>query len=108
MKNEPTHRLQEQIESLKELAKTTGCIIVCICQLDRHVAERRDQRPTLGDIRLPNPLDLGLFNKTIFLYRENSAALQAEVSFYGHNEYKFKVAFDPQQVRFFDATASAT
>ena len=61
--------LQMQIEALKNFAKRTQCVVLFLCQLDRTVEARRSEPPTLADIRLPNPLDLGLFNKILFLNR---------------------------------------
>jgi replicative DNA helicase len=83
--------LQEQISALQVFAKTTGCIIVFLCQLDRQIGERLDQRPTIADVRLPNPLDLKFFNKILFLYRESPEAELTEVSFAGHEANSFKV-----------------
>lgn len=59
--------LQQQIEELKTYATQTGCIIIFISQIDRRFEQDERQQPTLDDIRLPNPLDLSLFNKTIFI-----------------------------------------
>ncbi len=65
--------VQEQILALKTFAKQTGCMILFIAQLNRNVDERPEQPPEEQDVRLPNPLDLGLFNKTMFLYRSDNA-----------------------------------
>lgn len=94
--------LQEQVEQLKKFASEVGCIILFICQLDRQVESRTNQKPPLEDIRLPNPLDLGLFNKIILLYRETSASEEAEVSFVGRFSHDFRAGFDPIDARFFD------
>jgi len=94
--------LERQIETLKNFAATSGCIIVFLCQLDRQIGERSDQRPTIDDIRLPNPLDLKLFNKIVFLYREDFAANEAEVSFANPADHRFKIALDRESVRFSD------
>ncbi|MBL1421201.1 MAG: DNA helicase [Alphaproteobacteria bacterium] len=59
--------LQQQIETLKAYAKQRGCIIIFISQIDRRFEQDNRKRPTLDDIRLPNPLDLSLFNKAIFI-----------------------------------------
>lgn len=60
--------LQTQIEELKKFAKEKNCIFIFISQVDRSFEDKRKTRPTLGDIRLPNPLDLKLFNKAMFLH----------------------------------------
>jgi replicative DNA helicase len=60
--------LQDQIEELKTYAKEKECIIVFISQVDRAFEETDKDRPSLDDERLPNPVDLGLFNKSMFLH----------------------------------------
>jgi replicative DNA helicase len=59
--------LQKQIEDLKEYANKTGSILVFISQIDRAFEQNEHAIPTLEDVRLPNPLDLGLFNKAVFV-----------------------------------------
>ena len=59
--------LQQQIEQLKAYAKQTGCIFIFISQIDRRFEQDKRDVPHLDDIRLPNPLDLSLFNKAIFI-----------------------------------------
>jgi replicative DNA helicase len=92
--------IQAQIAQLKAFAKTTGCIIVFLCQLDRQVGDRTNQPPTMDDIRTPNPLELDAFNKTIFLYRASREADQTQVSFAGHTNHRLSIGLDPQHVRF--------
>jgi len=60
--------LQSQVEELKEFAKEEGCIILFISQVDRSFEDKSTQKPSLNDLRLPNPLDLNLFNKNMFLH----------------------------------------
>lgn len=60
--------LQEQVLQLKQYAKEMGCILLFISQLDRSFESKGVERPGLDDVRLPNPLDLNLFNKTMFLH----------------------------------------
>ncbi len=62
--------LQKQVEDLKAYAKETNCIIIFISQIDRSFEQEGNVRPSLENIRLPNPLDLGLFNKSIFVNHE--------------------------------------
>jgi len=94
--------LQEQIEKLKVFAKKVGCIIIFLCQIDRDIGDRSDQRPALDDIRLPNPLDLGLLNKIILLYRESRRSTEVEVIFGGRFTHSFKVGLNIDEARFFD------
>ena len=98
-RSQPT--LQHQIESLKKFAKSKGCIFIFICQIDRNIEGKQDQRPTVCDVRLPNPLDLSLFNKVVFLYREEKAD-RAEVIFAGHEDKFFEVGLDRERKVFSD------
>ncbi|HIG39294.1 MAG: DNA helicase [bacterium] len=94
--------LQEQIEKFKAFAKEVGCIIIFLSQIDRGIGDRSDQRPTLDDIRLPNPLDLGLLNKIIFLYRESRLSTEVDVIFGGRFSHSFKVGLDIDEARIFN------
>lgn len=60
--------LQVQVEKLKEFAKEQDCILVFVSQVDRTFDPNGKFPPTLKDVRLPNPLDLNIFNKAIFLH----------------------------------------
>ncbi|WP_120498204.1 DNA helicase [Kiloniella sp. EL199] len=62
--------LSIQIQSLKDYAKETGVIFVLISQIDRSFELSGKLIPDLSDIRLPNPLDLKLFNKSCFLHND--------------------------------------
>lgn len=59
--------LMVQVRALKSFAWDRGLIMVFISQIDRSYDPSRKSCPDLNDVRLPNPLDLGLFNKTCFL-----------------------------------------
>lgn len=59
--------LEVQIQALKSFAKQRKLILVFIAQIDRSFDLSDKPLPTLEDVRLPNPLDLKLFNKTCFL-----------------------------------------
>lgn len=59
--------LTVQIKVLKTFARKNGLIIVLISQIDRSFDHSAKPFPDLEDVRLPNPLDLTLFNKTCFL-----------------------------------------
>ncbi|WP_085907757.1 DNA helicase [Kiloniella majae] len=67
--------LSTQIQSLKNYAKETGVIFVFISQIDRSFELSEKLIPDLSDIRLPNPLDLTLFNKSCFL---NNGGIQVD------------------------------
>ncbi|MGH7004901.1 MAG: DNA helicase, partial [Alphaproteobacteria bacterium] len=59
--------LMAQIRTLKLFARDRGLILVFISQIDRSYDPSKKPCPDLGDVRLPNPLDLSLFDKTCFL-----------------------------------------
>ena len=59
--------LMEQVCTLKAFARDSGVILVFISQIDRSYNPETKPVPDIGDIRLPNPLDLSLFDKTCFL-----------------------------------------
>lgn len=59
--------LMVQIRALKAFARDNGLIIVFIAQIDRSYDAKIKPCPDLGDVRLPNPLDLSLFDKSCFL-----------------------------------------
>jgi replicative DNA helicase len=59
--------LPAQIRTLKWFARDRGLILVFISQIDRSFDPLTKPCPDLDDVRLPNPLDLALFDKTCFL-----------------------------------------
>lgn len=59
--------LMDQIKLLKLFAQERGLIVLFISQIDRRYDPTKRSVPRLADVRLPNPLDLKLFNKTCFL-----------------------------------------
>jgi replicative DNA helicase len=59
----------DQILRLKALARERQLIIVCLSQIDRRYDASKQPFPGLGDVRLPNPLDISLFNHACFLNR---------------------------------------
>lgn len=59
--------LQQQVEALKRFAVDKDLVVVLISQIDRCVELSNSTFPTIEDVRLPNPLDLTLFDKTLFL-----------------------------------------
>jgi len=60
--------LAEQVGALKAFARDRGVTIVFISQIDRSFDPERKHVPGPEDVRLPNPLDLALFDKTCFLH----------------------------------------
>jgi len=59
--------LSKQVAALKAFAAQSGVIIVFISQIDRVYELSAKPIPELADVRLPNPLDLALFDKACFL-----------------------------------------
>lgn len=60
--------LMTQIRALAAFARARGVIFVSIAQIDRAFDPAAKPCPDLSDVRLPNPVDLGLFGKTCFLH----------------------------------------
>lgn len=56
-----------QISALKAFAQERGVILAFISQIDRSYDPAMKPCPDLDDVRLPNPLDLSLFDKSCFL-----------------------------------------
>lgn len=57
-----------QVQALRSFARERGLIIVFISQIDRSYDPAKKPCPDLEDVRLPNPLDLRLFDKACFLH----------------------------------------
>jgi replicative DNA helicase len=62
--------LMHQVQQLKRLAQERQCIVLCLSQIERRYDPAAQPLPGAGDIRLPNPLDLSLFDKLCFLNQE--------------------------------------
>ncbi len=60
-------QLMVQVGALKAFARDNGLIFVFISQIDRSYDLTLKPLPDLSDVRLPNPLDLSLFDKSCFL-----------------------------------------
>ena len=61
-------KLMVQVRALREFASKHDLIMVFISQIDRFFDSSAEVCPTLSDVRLPNPLDLKLFDKACFLH----------------------------------------
>lgn len=59
--------LTVQVRALKSFARDKGLIVVFISQIDRSYDPATKPCPDLSDVRLPNPLDLKLFDKMCFM-----------------------------------------
>ena len=58
-----------QVRALRHFARERGLILVFLSQIDRSYDPTRKPLPDIDDVRLPNPLDLSLFDQTCFLNR---------------------------------------
>lgn len=59
--------LAEQMAALKAFAEKRGLIFLLISQIARTYDPMQKPVPDVGDVRLPNPLDMALFTKTHFI-----------------------------------------
>lgn len=62
-----TPELERQVRQLRSTAKANGIVMVFISQVDRRFDAEQGGLPDHAHIRLPNPLDLSLFDRFIFL-----------------------------------------
>ena len=60
--------LQEQVSALRRFAKQRQLAIVMISQIHKRFEDNSHDLPTREDVRLPNPLDLDLFDELWFLH----------------------------------------
>lgn len=59
--------LATQVARLHAFSRERGAIVVFISQIDRAYDPQKKLYPDLADVRLPNAIDLALFNKSFFL-----------------------------------------
>lgn len=64
-RDKPT--LDVQVRELKEFASAKNAVVVCLSQISRDYESAANPYPGLQDVRLPNHVDLSLFNKACFL-----------------------------------------
>lgn len=62
--------LDQQLCDLKQFATDRGICMIIIGQVHRSLDIAPQRFPTIADVRLPNPVDLGVFNKTCFLHNQ--------------------------------------
>jgi replicative DNA helicase len=63
-----TPDLATQVRRLRDFAVERGVNLVFVSQVDRSYDPARTPLPDWADVRLPNPLDLRLFDKAVFLH----------------------------------------
>ena len=61
--------LPDQVAALKRFARVNESIVVCLSQIDRRYDPDAKPYPDIEDVRLPNPMDLQVFDKACFLSR---------------------------------------
>jgi len=62
--------LASQVWQLRSFARERQLIILCLSQIDRRYDSTDRPCPGIDDVRLPNPLDLSLFDKSCFLHQD--------------------------------------
>ena len=60
--------LEDQVQALKTFAIQRRAIVVLISQIDRGFQLTSGDMPSIDDVRLPNPVDVSLFDKWCFLH----------------------------------------
>ena len=93
--------IQNQIESLKSYAKHKKCEIIFISQIKREIEYQNDQTPALKDIRTPNPFDLKLINKIIFLHRKSKTSTEAKVIINALTPHTFTINYSIEKNIFY-------
>lgn len=59
--------LDMQVQEIKAFAHATQAVVVCLSQIGRDYTLTSRAYPSMQDVRLPNPVDLSLFNKACFI-----------------------------------------
>lgn len=73
-RSKPT--IAAQILALKSFVESAGLIVIMLSQIDRTYDPNTKKLPSISDVRMPNPIDLKLFTKTIFI-NDGVLSLQA-------------------------------
>ncbi len=63
-----TPGLDAQVRALRQAARDRGHVLAVLSQIDRAYEASGKPLPDIGDLRLPNPVDVSLFNKRCFLH----------------------------------------
>lgn len=61
--------LDAQVRALRQAAQERGHVLAILSQIDRSYEASGKPLPDIDDLRLPNPVDVSLFNKRCFLHR---------------------------------------
>lgn len=60
--------LDMQVRELSAFANASQTVIICLSQIGRDYTRTSRACPSMQDVRLPNPVDLSLFNKACFIH----------------------------------------
>jgi replicative DNA helicase len=60
--------LNDQVQELKHLAMTKQATVVLLSQINKNFDPNLKPCPDLSDLRLPNPVDISLFDRACFLH----------------------------------------
>ena len=60
--------VEQQVRALKQFAIESGAIVILISQIDRSFDLSPGDMPSIEDVRLPNPVDLSIFDRRCFLH----------------------------------------
>ena len=60
--------LDQQVRELKEHARKCQSIVICLSQIAREFRLGSRAIPSLRDVRLPNSIDLTIFDKACFMH----------------------------------------
>ena len=61
--------LMPQVQRLRSFARERQLTVVCLSQINRSYDPEKQPFPGIEDVRLPNPLDLSLFDRMCFLHQ---------------------------------------
>ncbi|WP_309713012.1 DNA helicase [Armatimonas sp.] len=61
--------LMTQVQQLRSFARERQLIVICLSQINRSYDPEKQAVPGIEDVRLPNPLDLSLFDRMCFLHQ---------------------------------------
>jgi replicative DNA helicase len=72
--------LDQQVRQLKAHARECQSIIVCLTQIVREYRPSLRALPSLRDVRMPNPIDLSIFDKACFMHGGKMQVLPASTT----------------------------
>ncbi len=72
--------LDQQVRQLKAHARECQSITVCLTQIVREYRPSLKALPSLRDVRMPNPIDLSIFDKACFMHGGKMQVLPASTT----------------------------